>query len=292
MVTVTNFSTLSCWLLGGGKWGQNIKRTLETANVKVKVGGTTAPTGLSAVFIATPLRTHASLALPYIQAGIPVFVEKPLCYTREETLSLVSAWWGSPKAPLLCDFQHLFSRGFEALVHEKELQKPERISFIGTLGGPGPIRSDCHPVWDYGSHLVAMALRLGLKDALIGASLQKDDKFWVIVGDPRSQHHVELSMSNTLPDKTRHATIAFNADVAGTYKEPIWLVHREFGENAGSIERYANDDRGQEPLTRAVHAFLKAVTAEKSVLGSKHDERFGLGLPLEVDAVLRRLISP
>lgn len=294
MSAPADFSNLSCWLLGNGAWGQNIRRTLESLRPGyLHVGRRiNPPLDLSAVFIATPLATHAELARPLIERGVPVFVEKPLVRAREEGIDLVRAWWGSPKAPLLCDFQHLFSAGFEALADEHKARAPARVSFVATLGGPGPARPDCQPLWDYGSHLVAMALRLGLRDALMNAHLlfEQSTGTWTIEGPPDSPHHVELSVSNKLPAKVRRASIAFNTELAGSYSEPLWLVHREYGPHAGSIERYSNLE--DPPLRRAVVAFLSAVQARRTVLGPTPDPRFGLDLPLEVDAVLRRLSPP
>ena len=286
-----DFSQLSCSLLGNGSWGKNISASLQRLSVgHLRVGGEVPPPNLSAVFIATPLTTHAKMALPFVERGIPVFIEKPLVATRAEGLALVRAWWGS-KAPLLCDFQHLFSQGFEALYKEYELRSPSRVSFIATLGGPGPVRADCHPVWDYGSHLVSMALRLGLKDALMNAHLLFDSKtgIWTIEASDEN-HHIELNVSNKLPDKVRRASIAFGDDHAASYSEPMWLVHREHGPNAGSIERHSNEE--SPPLMRALKHFLIRLLQDETVLGAPFDGRFGLSLPMDVDAVLRRLMEP
>ncbi len=293
MATPADFSNLSCWVQGNGSWGKNIQRTLLELQVgHLTVGRRPTPLDLNAAFIATPLRTHAMLAKPLIEAGVPVFIEKPFVYTREEGLELVKAWWGSPKAPVLCDFQHLFSDGFEALREELAARRPSHISMVATLGGPGPTRADCHPVWDYGSHLIAMAVELGLSDCLLAGHLLHDrsTNVYTIVGDPACDHHVELSICNTLAVKTRHATIAFDADVVGTYREPVWLVHREYGKNAGALERYSNSE--SPPLLNSLHAFLTEVNAPKTVLGKSPDTRFGLSLPMQVDAILRRLTDP
>ncbi len=277
-----DFSNLTCWLIGHGAWGKNIARTLADLNVGyIRTGGDSQPLDLGAVFIATPLATHTKLVLPFIEQGIPVFVEKPLAHTRAEVLSLVRAWWGSPKAPFLCDFQHLFSGGFEAVMKEYAVQKPSRVSIAATLGGPGPVRADCHPVWDYGSHLVAMAVQLGLKDDLLRSRLLCDGSAWTIEGPSNSPHSIELAVSNVFTERTRRMTIAFDNEVVGFMSGDEWTV--------GGY-RFSNVQ--EPPLSCAMEAFLTAVNATKTVLGPAHDSRFGLSLPLDVDAVLRRLIEP
>src|SRR5687768_16857555 len=94
-------------LIGVGRWGKNILRTLEAMKgVEVTAfDTTTSPSpsphlrrgkrfspsgegeleGVDGVLIATPGSTHAKIALPFIKQGLPVFIEKPM------TTSLVDA---------------------------------------------------------------------------------------------------------------------------------------------------------------------------------------------------------
>jgi predicted dehydrogenase len=68
-------------LIGRGRWSANIERTLQTfpdVSVIVVARGETAPSNLDAVIIATQSATHAEIAIPYIEAGISTFIEKPM----------------------------------------------------------------------------------------------------------------------------------------------------------------------------------------------------------------------
>jgi UDP-N-acetylglucosamine 3-dehydrogenase len=68
-------------LVGHGRWGRNIERTLLTfpdVSVAVIAKGENPRTGLDGVLIATQSAMHAEIALPYIEAGIATFIEKPM----------------------------------------------------------------------------------------------------------------------------------------------------------------------------------------------------------------------
>jgi predicted dehydrogenase len=72
--------TLRLGLAGHGRWGRNIARTLQ-AFPDVAVGVLARgekPASLDGVLIASPSATHAEVALPYIEAGIATFIEKPM----------------------------------------------------------------------------------------------------------------------------------------------------------------------------------------------------------------------
>src|ERR1700704_6875527 len=71
-------------LVGRGRWGRNIERTLLTfpdVSVTTIARRETPPAGLDGVLIATQSATHAEVAIPYIEAGIATFIEKPMTTT-------------------------------------------------------------------------------------------------------------------------------------------------------------------------------------------------------------------
>jgi hypothetical protein len=73
--------TLQLGLVGRGRWGRNIERTLlsfSDVSVTTVARGEGPPAGLDGIVIATPSATHAQTALPYIEAGIATFIEKPM----------------------------------------------------------------------------------------------------------------------------------------------------------------------------------------------------------------------
>lgn len=73
-------------VVGTGRWGKNILRTLSAMpdiSVRAVTKGETA-FDADAAIIATPSETHAAVALPYIERGIPVFIEKPMTTSVED----------------------------------------------------------------------------------------------------------------------------------------------------------------------------------------------------------------
>ena len=73
-------------VIGRGKWGTDIVRTLAAMPVVELIGEwkncdvvlRQQPAG---VVIATPSATHADVAIPFIDAGVPTFIEKPMATT-------------------------------------------------------------------------------------------------------------------------------------------------------------------------------------------------------------------
>lgn len=101
--------TVRVALIGCGAWGQNLLRTLvESPRASVVAVVDTSPTKLararltapraalvtkleaaldarpSALVIATPSASHASIAIAALEAGLDVFVEKPLALTAQD----------------------------------------------------------------------------------------------------------------------------------------------------------------------------------------------------------------
>jgi UDP-N-acetylglucosamine 3-dehydrogenase len=76
--------TLRLGLAGHGRWGRNIERTLQgIGDVAVTIlgKGEKVPAALDGVIVATQSAAHAEVALPYIEAGIATFIEKPMATT-------------------------------------------------------------------------------------------------------------------------------------------------------------------------------------------------------------------
>ena len=83
-------------LVGVGRMGQNYARLFSNPEGDIVLDPCDPPRGLSpahagawdGAIIAAPTRLHAALALPLLQAGLPVLVEKPLAATPEEARAL------------------------------------------------------------------------------------------------------------------------------------------------------------------------------------------------------------
>lgn len=151
-------------LIGAGRWGQNIERVLrEMPGIKLAVADNAADTkkivlaAIDGALIATPGSTHVALALPFIQAGLPVFIEKPLATSLAEARQLKRA--AKDKNLVQVGHIHLYNPAY--LTAKKAAQKIGQIRLIIFEGlAPGPVREDMSVWWDWGPHGVSLALDL------------------------------------------------------------------------------------------------------------------------------------
>src|SRR4029079_18976719 len=103
-------------LVGRGRWGQNIERTLLSlpdVSVLHIARGQSPPAGLDGVLIATQSATHAAVALPYIKAGIATFIEKPMATSVSDAEQIRDAA-GLSGAPVFVGHIFLFHAAFLA----------------------------------------------------------------------------------------------------------------------------------------------------------------------------------
>lgn len=155
-------------LIGIGRWGKNILRTLESMRGVdvVAYDLTTSPQpsphlrrgGVDGVIIATPGSTHAEIAFPYIKQGLPVYIEKPMTISLPDAQRLQKAAKKSG-SEIFVGHVHMYNPAYLKL---KELLpkigKIQLISFEGMASGP--VRDDMSVLWDWGPHGVSLALDL------------------------------------------------------------------------------------------------------------------------------------
>ena len=152
-------------LIGAGRWGTNIRRTLEhLPGCQLKYVETRqwkrllTVRDLDGVLVATPGSTHAEIALPFIRRRIPTFIEKPLTTSLRDALRLQTA---AKKfgALVFVGHVHLYS---PAYWKAKDLaRRAGRIRLITAEGmNNGPYRDDMSALWDWAPHDLAMALDL------------------------------------------------------------------------------------------------------------------------------------
>jgi predicted dehydrogenase len=115
---------------------------------------------LDAVVVATPVPSHAELALRAIEAGKHCFVEKPLARTEEEAEGVVEAARAAGRVLMV---GHL-------LEYHPGVEKLEELVRSGELGelryiysnrlNLGKHRADENALWSLGAHDVSVILRL------------------------------------------------------------------------------------------------------------------------------------
>jgi predicted dehydrogenase len=115
---------------------------------------------LDAVVLATPVRTHAELAVRVAEAGKHCFVEKPLATNAADAEAAVAA---AASAGTLLMVGHLLEyhpavERLKALVDEGELGP--LFYLYGNRLNLGKLRADENALWSLGAHDVSVALRL------------------------------------------------------------------------------------------------------------------------------------
>jgi predicted dehydrogenase len=169
-------------IVGYGYWGPNLARCVaETEGCKLTTIADISPAALakagkrhpattltadwqsvianpevSAVLIATPVRTHFEIALAALRAGKHVFIEKPITQTSCEAAVLVAE---AQRQNLILMVDHTF-------VYTGAVQKIRQLVTDGTLGNIyyydstrinlGLFQRDVNVIWDLAVHDLAI----------------------------------------------------------------------------------------------------------------------------------------
>ena len=119
-----------------------------------------ATRSLDAVVLATPVPTHAELAVRVAQAGKHCFVEKPLATTAADAERAVDA---AAKAGKRLMVGHLLEY-HPAVRHLKELIDSDELGSLyyvyGNRQNLGKLRADENALWSLGAHDVSVILHL------------------------------------------------------------------------------------------------------------------------------------
>jgi len=183
-----------------------------------------------AVVIALPNRLHAPAAIAFLEANIPVYVEKPLALTAEAGEAVRRAAGGAIHA---VGFNYRFNRLYRAarrLIDEGRVGRVERARTEFT------VRSEELPDWkgrrdtgggallDLGSHHVDMVrFLLGARVERVRADIRsrvsEDDEvdleMWLgggcevhgrfgLHGEPRERFEIEGTLGTLIVDRTRY----------------------------------------------------------------------------------------
>jgi len=149
-------------VIGRGKWGSKIIRTLATMrDVEVIEESKNFDVVLrqrpAGVLIATPTATHAEIAIPFIDAGVPTFIEKPMATTVSDAIRIHEAALRSG-APVAIGHLHLHNPAFQ--VAKNLLGEVEPVQAVFWEGMNHHPRTDSSVLWDWLPHGLSMALAL------------------------------------------------------------------------------------------------------------------------------------
>jgi predicted dehydrogenase len=170
-------------VVGLGYWGPNIARNIDamadvelawvadsdtrrlergfgTARTTDSLDELLADDALDGVMLATPVPTHAQLAVRVLEAGKHCFVEKPLAQSVAEAQAAVAA---AERAKRILMVGHL-------LEYHPGVRKLTEIAASGELGevryiytnrlNLGQLRADENALWSLGAHDVSVVLAL------------------------------------------------------------------------------------------------------------------------------------
>ena len=166
-----------------------------------------------AVVIATPVPTHARLALQVIEAGKHVFVEKPLALTTADARAVAEA---ADAKGITCMVDHLLVL-HPAVTKVKELVDSGHLGDVHYLYGNrlnlGIVRQDENALWSLGPHDISVMLHLGGQRAVevsaTGASYLQPGVEDVVFGHIKFESGVtgHLHLSWLDPHKMRRMTV-------------------------------------------------------------------------------------
>ncbi|HEY2316878.1 MAG TPA: Gfo/Idh/MocA family oxidoreductase [Solirubrobacteraceae bacterium] len=138
-----------------------LSRTLPAARATADLDELLADPDLDAIVLATPVPTHAQLAVRVLEAGKHCFVEKPLAQSAADAERAVAA---AQRADRLLMVGHLLEyhpgvRRLKELTASGELG--DQIYYIyGNRLNLGKLRSDENALWSLGAHDVSVVLYL------------------------------------------------------------------------------------------------------------------------------------
>ena len=138
-----------------------VSRTLPAARATADLEELLADPQLDAVALATPVPTHAELAVRVLEAGKHCFVEKPLAQCSADAERAVAAADGACRVLMVGHLleYHPGVRRLKELTASGELG--EEIYYIyGNRLNLGKLRADENALWSLGAHDVSVVLYL------------------------------------------------------------------------------------------------------------------------------------
>lgn len=249
-------------LIGRGRWGQNIERTLASfpdVSVVPIARGAARPDALDGVLIATPSATHAEIALPYIEAGIATFIEKPMATSVRDAERIHDAAVRSGAA-VFVGHLYLYHPAFQAALALLPTLGPVR-SMICEGANDSP-RADSSVLWDWLPHDLSMARAVFScnADGVRARKLLGDARAEVAASEFQVGDACVVSMMSWhSPARVRRATIVCEEAVLvfDDKADRKLALHRKDGATSYP------DHSGEAPLTRELDAFLPTVRSGK-----------------------------
>ena len=290
-------STPRTALIGCGRWGRNIARVLArlgALDVIVDPAGTALQPyadelgvrltddidaafadGIDAVAIAAPAVDHARLAMRALEAGKPVFVEKPVALELEDARA-VAALAQARGLTLMVGHLLQYHPAFitlKAMVAAGEIGELRHITSHRL--NPGAVRTEENALWSMGPHDFSMVL------GLAGAEPEAVSTLPVRIINPAipDQYFVQMRFPTGLTAQVNLSWISpykeHKLTVLGTKGALVFedtaperarklVIYRDYVDATGSAPRFVKgpgepvDWPADEPLEAEMRAFLSA----------------------------------
>ena len=262
-------------LIGHGAWGQKIARTLQSfENIDVRVIAKEEDAGeTDGVVVATPSATHAAVALPYIERGVPTFIEKPLATSVADAERIAAAARAS-KSLVFVGHLYVHHPGFVAFY--SALPRIGRIKSIVCEGMNGSPRSDSSVLWDWLPHHLSMA-HVIMERAPTSVAAQRTDKQNGELPAAATVVYqfdtVPLQCTVSWTAREKHMNMVVSGE-AGTLVFDDTLEEKVSITLAGGV-RQVIPAIMEPPLPRELRAFVDAVKVRAA-----HDESLDLGVAI------------
>lgn len=238
-----------------GYWGQRVKRVVlelghdVAAEINLpdkaedELRKVAKRTGAEAAFVITPPATHYAIAVAAMQAGLHVFIEKPMALSAHEA-QLLAIRALADKRVISVDSTFVHSEITEYL---RTYGMPD--SYISLRLGWGPDHVSLPAGWDLAVHDVAILLRLGaIALRSNGYGLQDEHgKTAQAAIDLLGGGTAQILVSREWHEKVRSIVIRFDDEVF------LWEGPRLFRIENG--ERTLVLEEKQETLARAITDF-------------------------------------
>ncbi len=287
-------------LIGCGRWGRNIARVLarlgalevivdpaadRLADYAAELGGVRVTGDIGAAFaddigavaIAAPAVDHARLVMRALDAGKPVFVEKPLALELDDAEAVAAK---AEETGLTLMVGHLLQY-HPAFVTLKRLVAEGAIGELRHITShrlnPGAIRNEENALWSMAPHDFSMVL------GLIGEEASEVEALPVRVVDPAipDQYFVQLSfpsgrsaqvnVSWLSPYKEHKLTVlgtrgALVFEDTAPSRERKLVIYRDYVDASGPVPRFVKgegepvDWPAEEPLEMEMRTFLEAAS--------------------------------
>jgi predicted dehydrogenase len=323
-------SDLRVGVVGLGYWGPNLARNFDAlpgcdlawlcdgrpeelervaaahpgARTTTEIGDLLADDALDAVILATPVPSHAELAVRVLEAGKHCFVEKPLAQSVADAERAVQAASSSGKV-LMVDHLLEYHPGLNQLKDIADSGELGDIHYIyGNRLNLGQLRADENALWSLGAHDVSVLLRLAGEEPVEWSARGEcymrpgvEDVVFAFLRFPSGlAAHLHLSWLD--PHKERRFTIVGSKRMATfddmELERKLTVYDKGFDEKAEGYGEYITRSGdvwhprvpNAEPLRLAAAHFLECIAEGRS---PRSDGASGLRVVRVLEALQREL---